>query len=176
MTDQLGFPSVMGGGGVVSLHTPVITLPRVENFVAKERFVVGGHDFSLIGRNGFFEFLYQDVIEKDVPSLTARSFRIHSRTNALELVGLSVGYRPFFLAHLWHLMTLQPQGQFGLLETADRKENYFLVSDDQGDQQLISACWWVARNGWYIDFHASVRGNTIDPDRRLFLGPHIAAT
>jgi hypothetical protein len=129
-----------------------VSVPAVSSFSGQETFGVAE---PVIKRrtpyNDVFDRLLLRKTERSVPSAKMTTHALGEETTSLDLVQLylpTLGYESeLFLAHIWHLLILQPAGEEGILLT-DGYANVFHVRVAFTGLLALGASW---KDGWEIN-------------------------
>ncbi|MBP6858523.1 MAG: hypothetical protein KBC33_01685 [Candidatus Pacebacteria bacterium] len=126
-----------------------IKCPAFERFEAKGKFgrgVVGGVKFRSLGNN--FTQMFSSKVEINIHETILCSRELLMNSNGLQILRqIEDGKELISLAHLHHLLTLQSEGQEGILLT-DGLPNIFHIVGADGEFSSMNVYWSVV--GWDI--------------------------
>ncbi len=131
-----------------------VVVPAVERFVAADHFVVDTSGkrpvrIAFLGDNFKRHFLGKIEVGVAVANLRIHRLKVLSRDIPIitELGGEARAETA--LAHLFHLLSLQPNGGSGTLLT-NGYANIFYVRDERKNLWAVYAFWSAADGGWNV--------------------------
>ena len=130
-------------------HVNTIECPKVDHFEAKGKFVkgmVGGVKFYDFGVN--FKKLFFLKVETDIAETILCSHELLKYSKDLGILReIEEGKEITSLAHLHTLLTLQGEGQDGVLLTNGYSNIFYIIGID-GNLWAVHAYW--GDGGWYL--------------------------
>ena len=129
----------------------VVKVPAVKQFVASDYFkhgeVVDGVMCYLLDN---FQKQFGQRVDENVDECDIRIHKLLRNSRDLGIrAEITEEREETKLAHLWHLLTLQPNGENGTLLT-NGSANIFRIRDTEGTLWVVDAFWRSGRRGWRL--------------------------
>ncbi len=127
----------------------VTTVNAVKEFIAKNCFQVGNSTGVTVAsvRDNFKQH-FLNKVERDVASATLKSFRLKKASLDPPIITELGSGHETALAHLWELLTKQPNGEVGPLRTS-WWINIFYIRDTEGTLWAVGVDWHDG--GWNVN-------------------------
>ena len=123
-------------------------VPAIKEFVAKEHFKLGesaGVKISYLGDNFNDHFLKKR--EENITEVMLKSFKLTQASLSPPIITALGDNHETYLAQLWELLKLQPQGETGILLT-NGYVNIFYIRDADGILWAVCVRWFG--DGWCV--------------------------
>ena len=123
-------------------------VPAIKEFVAKEHFKLGesaGVKISYLGDNFNDHFLKKR--EENITEVMLKSFKLTQASLSPPIITALGDNHETYLAQLWELLKLQPQGETGILLT-NGYVNIFYIRDADGILWAVYVNWFGG--GWHV--------------------------
>jgi len=125
-----------------------VAVPATEKFVAKDNFQVGKAGIGWLGDN--FKTWFLGKTEGSAEESVLRYHELTESSLDTPILAELGDKAETTLADLFHLLSLQANGQGGVL-LANSYANIFYVRDASGELRAVSACWDAGGGGWRVD-------------------------
>lgn len=124
-----------------------IAVPATKQFVAKDNFQVGKAGIGWLGDN--FKAWFLGKTEGPVEGSTLRYHKLTESSLDTPILAELGDKAETTLADLFHLLSLQANGQGGVL-LANSYANIFYVRDASGELRAVHASWRAGSGGWGV--------------------------
>ncbi len=125
-----------------------IAVPATKQFVAKDNFQVGKAGIGWLGDN--FKAWFLGKTEGPVEGSTLRYHKLTESSLDTPILAELGDKAETTLADLFHLLSLQANGQGGVL-LANSYANIFYVRDASGELRAVHACWGAGSGDWDVN-------------------------
>ncbi len=142
-----------------------IAVPATKQFVAKDNFQVGKAGIGWLGDN--FKAWFLGKTEGPVEGSTLRYHKLTESSLDTPILAELGDKAETTLADLFHLLSLQANGQGGVL-LANSYANIFYVRDASGELRAVCARWYAGSGDWGVDATGVACPYRWDADFRVF--------
>ena len=139
---------------ILELVEPKIIIPAIKMFVAKDNFIVDTGQKAKVRIQYLLDdfqkwFLNKVEVEENIPETVLSSHKFLNHLLDSEIISALGGEKcvETKLAHVYNLMSRQPNGETGLLLTNDLV-SIFYVRDKNGILRTVSVRW--SGHGWCL--------------------------